>query len=112
MVYYNILGIFIIRGLGGFIIRGRGVCRSFQVWVEVKGASPRTYRAMLGCMGGICVGLCRLKGPSTQLEVFGSQTHMSVVLAVHGNIHLGCPFNFPCSFPFHSPLLGYNISKP
>ena len=25
MVYYNILGIFIIRGVGGFIIRGRGV---------------------------------------------------------------------------------------
>ena len=26
MVYYNILGIFTIRGLGGFIIRGRGLC--------------------------------------------------------------------------------------
>ena len=25
MVYYNILGIFIIRGVGGFIIRGRGL---------------------------------------------------------------------------------------
>ena len=25
MVYYNILGIFISRGLGGFIIRGRGL---------------------------------------------------------------------------------------
>ena len=24
-VYYNILGIFIIRGVGGFIIRGRGL---------------------------------------------------------------------------------------
>ena len=27
MVYYNILGIFILRGVGGFIIRGRGLNR-------------------------------------------------------------------------------------
>ena len=27
MVYYNILGIFIIRGVGGFIIRGRGLSK-------------------------------------------------------------------------------------
>ena len=40
MVYYNILGIFVIRGVGGFIIRGRGLtlaccfqgCLEFRVW--------------------------------------------------------------------------------
>ena len=30
MVYYNILGIFIIRGVGGFIIRGRGLARGMD----------------------------------------------------------------------------------
>ena len=63
-------------------------------------------------MGGH-IELSRLKGPSTQLEgCWVPNTQISVVLAVHGNIHLGCPLHFPCSFPFDSPLLGYSTPKP
>ena len=32
MVYYNILGIFIIRGVGGFIIRGRGLLLNVSIY--------------------------------------------------------------------------------
>ena len=49
MVYYNILGIFIIRGVGGFIIRGRGVgSEAFPKLPSSIGTAVNGFRELPG----------------------------------------------------------------
>ena len=69
MVYYNILGIFIIRGVGGFIIRGRGL----------KGASHTRGGGILTIRGS---EYAQSRGPtaSERLESADSQELSQIIL--------------------------------